>query len=335
MEATLFWIGCGLGIYGVVLRQLFKHDWLTPRRALAIMLHLLFTGAAGALVGFVLSASTELHGPTMKLPLLGTLAGVAWGGVQLGSRIKKSDGPLSLLGEDLEWIETSFSAFILAAVIMYTVLQAFKIPSGSMEDTLHIGDHLFVNKFIYGVRIPFTDKRVLRLRRVRRGDIVVFEAPRAALQSPLERERNVKKDFIKRAIGVPGDVVEIKNKKVFINGQSIHEPYVAIRNPTPYPAAHLNLNADQYQAYWESGRFAVLRTQDIGDNFGPVRVPEGYYLVMGDNRDGSFDSRFWGPLSANQLKGKAWVVYLSWGRWPFGLFGDAQTFPFAGVRIIR
>ena len=105
------------------------------------------------------------------------LVGCSWGSIQLLWAKSKPDGSTSSLAGDLEWVETSFSAIILASVIMYAILQAFKIPSGSMEDTLLIGDHLFVNKFIYGIRVPFTDKRVFKIRDVKRGDVVVFEAP--------------------------------------------------------------------------------------------------------------------------------------------------------------
>jgi len=334
MEATLFWIGVGLFLYCLMMTQLFRRN-LLGHQGLAGLLHLLFYGAGCALVGFVVSASTELHGPTAKFPLIGMAFGFAWAGWHLVSNRGNREKNLALLSEDHELGETSYSAFILAAVIMYTVVQAFKIPSGSMENTLRIGDHLFVNKFIYGVKIPLTEKRILRLRPVKREDIVVFEAPLAALQSPVERERGVKKDFIKRAIGLPGDVVEIRNKKVFLNGQAMTEPYVTLRNDYISPAAPLRLSKSQYQDYWETGKFSVLRTQDIGDNFGPVTVPEGHYFVMGDNRDGSFDSRFWGPLPGRMLKGRAWVVYLSWGQWPWGLFNKSRTFPFAGVRVIR
>jgi len=311
LEATLFWIGCGLGAYGVVLRQIFKRDAWIDKRVVSTFLHLLFMGAVGALVGFVFSASTDLHGPSPFWPLVGAAAGLVWGIGQLIWTRSKTDGHTNLLAGDLEWVETSFSAILLASVIMYAVLQAFKIPSGSMEDTLLIGDHLFVNKFIYGIRIPFTDKRVFKWHDVRRGEVVVFEAPMNAILSRDEREHGVKKDFIKRAVALAGDIVEVKNKQLYVNGQPQMDPHPVYKDRFTYPASQLGLAAGEYQGLWQSGRFAELRREQIGDNFGPVTVPPGCYFVMGDNRDGSFDSRFWGPLPNRLLKGKAWIVY-----WP-------------------
>jgi len=268
--------------------------------------------AVGALIGFVFSASTDLHGPSPFWPALGAVLGLLWGAIQLLWTLSKRDAHTDLLAGDLEWVETSFSAILLASVIMYAVLQAFKIPSGSMEDTLLIGDHLFVNKFIYGVRVPFTDKRVFKLRDVRRGDVVVFEAPMNAILSRDEREQGVKKDFIKRDVGLEGDTIEVKNKQLYVNGEPQRDPHPVYKDRFTYPAAQLGLSSGDYQKLWESGRFAELRREQIGDNFGPVKVPPGCYFVMGDNRDGSFDSRFWGPLPNRLLKGKAWIVY-----WPF------------------
>ena len=311
MEATLFWIGCGLGAYGVVLRQIFKRDEWIQKKVISALLHLLFMGAVGALVGFVFSASTDLHGPSPRWPIFGALVGLLWGASQMLWNNSDPHGTTSLLAGDLEWVETSFSAILLASVIMYAVLQAFKIPSGSMEDTLLIGDHLFVNKFIYGIRVPFTEKRVFKLRDVKRGEVVVFEAPMDAILSREERERGVKKDFIKRAVALAGDIVEVKNKQLYVNGQPQMDPHPVYKDRYTYPAAKLGLPAGDYQKLWESGRFAELRREQIGDNFGPITVPPGDYFVMGDNRDGSFDSRFWGPLPNRLLKGKAWIVY-----WP-------------------
>lgn len=313
METTLFWIGCGLGVYAYVLRQIFKRPALIRQEALVVALHVVFMAAVGALIGFVFSASTDLHGPTPQWPVAGAAVGFLWGGVQWFWSRSKSQATTGILAGDLEWVETSFSAILLASVIMYAVLQAFKIPSGSMEDTLLIGDHLFVNKFIYGIRIPLTDHRVLKWRDVRHDDVVVFEAPSYAILSREEREHNVRKDFIKRAIGLPGDIIQIKDKRLFVNGQMQQEPWVVYKDPSVYQAAHLRISSEDYQRLWESGKFNELRREQIGDNFGPIKVPANSYFCMGDNRDGSFDSRFWGPMPNHLLKGKAWVVY-----WPLG-----------------
>lgn len=177
-----------------------------------------------------------------------------------------------------EYAESIIWALVLAFIIRSCVVQAFKIPSGSMEDTLAIGDHLFVNKFIYGIKLPFTDKRVLKLRDPRRGDVMVFEFP---------EDRS--KDFIKRVIGVPGDEIRVQDKKVYVNG-----------------ALYRNLHEVHKEA-------AVLsREQSPRDNFGPIRVPAGSYFMMGDNRDRSYDSRFWGCVRESDIKGKAFIKYWSW-----------------------
>ncbi|MFU2208202.1 signal peptidase I [Solidesulfovibrio sp. C21] len=174
----------------------------------------------------------------------------------------------------LEYLEALAVALVLAFVIRTFVVQAFKIPSGSMLDTLLIGDHLLVNKFLYGTRIPFTDKSILPLENPQHEDVIVFEFP-----------EDTSKDFIKRIIGVPGDVLEMKDKVVYRNGQKLDEPYVKHTDP--------GLQARR-------------------DNFGPITVPPGKYFVMGDNRDESYDSRFWGFVDKDKIRGKAWVIYWSW-----------------------
>jgi signal peptidase I len=307
LEQTLFWIGCGLGGYAFVLRQIFKKESWVDQRSVVTVLHVLFMGAVGALIGFVMSASVDLHGPTPKWPVTLAIAGMVWGLFQSMQKPPK-EGPSHLLAEDLDLVETSFSAVLLAAVIMYAVIQAFKIPSGSMEDTLHIGDHLFVNKFMYGVRIPWSEKRLFKWRDVQRGDVVVFECPPTAL-SEEEREHHVHKDFIKRAIGLPGDEIRIQRKQLFVNGQLQKEPYAVYKDPMIIPDSLREGSSTEFQKAWESGDLASHSY--VRDSFGPVKVPQGYYFVMGDNRDGSFDARFWGPLPNRLLKGKAWFVY-----WP-------------------
>lgn len=176
-----------------------------------------------------------------------------------------------------EYAESIVIAILLALVIRTYVVQAFKIPSGSMEDTLLIGDHLLVNKFIYGTKIPFTDTQIIKLRDPKRGDVVVFEYP-----------EDPRKDFIKRIVGVPGDVVEGKDKQLFVNGKPYNIPQAVHKESEIIP-----------------------KEQNPRDSFGPIVVPENSYFVMGDNRDRSYDSRFWKFVRRDQLKGLAFVKYWS------------------------
>ncbi len=174
-----------------------------------------------------------------------------------------------------EYAEALLVALALALFIRTFIVQAFKIPSGSMLPTLQIGDHLLVNKLLYGVRIPVYGTRFLDFFEPERGDIIVFVYP---------EDRD--KDFIKRVIGIPGDEIEIRNKKLYRNGEPVEdEPYARYAEP-PEPGPR--------------------------DNFGPVTVPEGHVFVMGDNRDHSFDSRFWGFVPYEDIKGKAFIIYWSW-----------------------
>jgi signal peptidase I len=190
-----------------------------------------------------------------------------------------------------EWAEALFIAAILALIIRTFIIQAFKIPSGSMEDTLLIGDHLLVNKFLYGMKVPFTDTRFLTIREPQRGDIIVFEFPEDRDKPFFQR-----RDFIKRVIGTPGDSVEVRNKQVFVNGEPYLIPQEVHKEPTVIPPE------------------AAPR-----DFMPPVKVPPGQFFVMGDNRDRSFDSRFWGFVDKAEIKGKAFILYWSWDAeklWP-------------------
>jgi signal peptidase I len=176
-----------------------------------------------------------------------------------------------------EYTESIIIAVVLALFIRAFIVQAFKIPSGSMEDTLLIGDHLLVSKFIYGTDLPFTDKRIFKIRDPRRGDVIVFIYP-----------EDPRKDFIKRVIGVPGDVVEGKAKQVFVNGQLYQNPHEVHKETQIIP-----------------------KEQNPRDTFGPVTVPADSYFVMGDNRDRSYDSRFWNFVPRDQIKGLAFIKYWS------------------------
>ena len=179
-----------------------------------------------------------------------------------------------------EYAESIAIAILLALVIRTYLVQAFKIPSGSMEDTLAIGDHLLVSKFMYGTNIPFVDKRVLTIRDPRRGDVIVFEYP-----------EDPSKDFIKRVIGTPGDVVEGKAKKVYVNGVLYENPHEIHKEQEIIP-----------------------KEMNPRDTFGPITVPANSYFVMGDNRDRSYDSRFWKFVKRDQIKGLAFIKYWSWDR---------------------
>ncbi|MBI5742932.1 MAG: signal peptidase I [Elusimicrobia bacterium] len=214
--------------------------------------------------------------------------------------------------KDMEWSETVFSAVLLASVVMYLFIQAFKIPSGSMERTFLIGDHLFVNKFVYGFRIPYTQKKILKFGHVKRGDIVVFRFPS---EDPREFQcggSQYGKDFIKRVIGLPGDKIEVRGGRVYVNGELRNdEPYAQYLDQMRYPPGAGKVSAADYQSFWENRMLGKMFSEYIRDNFGPVTVPPGSYLVMGDNRDRSCDSRYWGPVPEANIKGSAWFTY-----WP-------------------
>ena len=184
-----------------------------------------------------------------------------------------------------EWSEAMFVAIILALIIRTFLFQAFKIPSGSMLDTLLIGDHLLVNKFIYGTHIPYvSDDKYLKIRDPERGDVIVFEFPGDEGKSYFQ-----KRDFIKRVIGLPGDTIEVKAKHVYVNGEPFTIP------------AEKHKDADMIPA--------VASPRDFT---GPIKVPADSYFVMGDNRDYSFDSRFWGFVHISKIKGLAFIKYWSW-----------------------
>lgn len=177
-----------------------------------------------------------------------------------------------------EYVEAIVIAILLALFIRTFVIQAFKIPSGSMKPTLLVGDHILVNKFIYGIKIPFTDKTLIHISSPKRGDIVVFAYP-----------VDPSKDFIKRVIGLPGDSIRIENKHVYVNGKLLNDPYAVHSDQNILPAS-------------VSPR----------DNMATLVVPAHKLFVMGDNRDESYDSRFWKFVDMSELKGKAFIIYWSW-----------------------
>lgn len=198
-------------------------------------------------------------------------------------------------------IEAIIIAVIVALLIRAFIVQAFKIPSGSMEDTLLIGDHLLVNKFIYGVKVPFTDTKLVKFKDPKVGDIIVFKFP-----------VDEKIDFIKRVMAVEGDTVEVRNKVLYVNGQKVTTLQAQYKDPNIYsdPRGYNTFNPANPQAFFsfkDNTAGAARR-----DNMPPIVVPPDTLFVMGDNRDESADSRFWGFVEIAKVKGKAMVIYWSW-----------------------
>jgi signal peptidase I len=191
-----------------------------------------------------------------------------------------------------ENIEAIIIAIIIALFIRTFVIQAFKIPSGSMLDTLQIGDQILVNKFIYGIGIPFTDgKKLFPVNSPEKGDIIVFKYP-----------KDPSKDFIKRVVATGGDTIEMVRKKLYINGEPVpHEPYARYADSIKYPPNYRN---DSFTRR---------------DNIPKHTIPENKLFVMGDNRDSSSDSRFWGYVDLKAVEGKALIIYWSWNKAEFNV----------------
>ena len=183
----------------------------------------------------------------------------------------------------VETVDSLWVALVVALSLKAVLVQPFTIPSGSMEDTLLVGDYILVKKYEYGYSIWNSTNRFLEFKKPNRHDVVVFVFP-----------GDHTKDYIKRCIGLPGDVIEVKNKDLYVNGLKQVEPYVKHIDPNIYPRGLLTYDRD---------------------NYGPVTVDSGHYFMMGDNRDNSADSRVWGQLDQKLVKGRAWVIY--WHSMPF------------------
>ena len=183
-----------------------------------------------------------------------------------------------------EYVEALLIAVLFAVFARTFVVQAFKIPTGSMEENLLVGDHILVNKFVFGPTLSSVERLLIPTKPIRRGDVAVFKYP-----------EDPSRDFIKRCIGLPGDEIKIMDKVIFVNGDQIDEGhYAGHTDPNVYPGS---LFLDENHRY--------------RDNFGPYTVPEGHYFFLGDNRDNSNDSRFWGPVAAELIKGRAFMIYWS------------------------
>ena len=194
-------------------------------------------------------------------------------------------------------IKTVIICIFLALVVQYSVVEAYKIPSSSMEDTLLVGDFLLANKFIYGARIPLVNAQLPAIREPKPGDVVIFKYP-----------NDLQVNYIKRCVAVGGQQVEIRDKVVYVDGK---------RLPGPRELKYTD-------------RRSLAPSVSSRDNYGPYKIPEGYIFVMGDNRDNSYDSRFWGPLDRKLVLGKAMILHLSWAPDPGApnfSWSDPLTYP--------
>ncbi|KRT65488.1 MAG: signal peptidase I [Candidatus Dadabacteria bacterium CSP1-2] len=204
-------------------------------------------------------------------------------------------------------IESLLIAVALALFIRTFIVQPFKIPSGSMIPTLLVGDHLLVNKFIYGTRIPFTDKMVLPIHNINRGDVIVFTYPN--YENDPSRDGI---DYIKRVIGLPGDSIDIKGRNLNINEEEVPLKYQGEfhdeRTGVGYDEYEEDLFGNKHQVIYLKGKGSTEK----GEYIPVTKVPEGYVFVMGDNRDNSQDSRFWGFVPVKDIVGKAFLIHWSW-----------------------
>ena len=210
-----------------------------------------------------------------------------------------------------DYLEALLVAVIFASFARTYVVQAFKIPTGSMEENLLIGDHILVNKMIYGTHASAFERIFFPLRELRRGDVVVFRFP----EDPT-------RDFIKRCIALPGDEIEIRDKVVYVNGEDVEESgYVNFSDPKTYPSSVFLSDDYRYR-----------------DNFRLSTIPDGEIFVMGDNRDDSHDSRFWGTVPIGYVKGRALLIYWSFdssqesAEWP-GYLGRARQLVEVALRF--
>lgn len=198
-----------------------------------------------------------------------------------------------------EWVKSISVAILLFLIIRTFAVEAFKIPTGSMESTLLVGDFLLVNKAVYGAQLPFTDARLPGFEEPERGDVVVFEYP-------LDRSKN----YVKRVVGLPGDRVAMRRGALYVNGERQEESYVQ----------HVQPEGDYWDPSFEWQKKHLAPDVDGGayrptrDDWGPIIVPQDQYFVMGDNRDNSQDSRYWGFVDRTLIKGRPLLIYYSFDR---------------------
>ncbi len=326
MEARLFIMACIMYLFYGLSRRLIKNKVLERDIPFAVW-HLsyliLILYSALYLVLFVMSGGPGGEFPWRKFIIGLCLIDIyaAYDFIKNFRPGPKQDKPL-LIKSALEWCNTVYFAGFVASVVMFFFLQAFKIPSASMRDTLLEGDHLFVNKMAYGLKIPFTQKR-LWAKPIKKGDIIVFEFPAENRDQQNCGGSQYGRDFVKRVIALPGDTVEVKDSRAYVNG--VLTPLQPYEKFDEVERVHYEVEevppliADNYQQIWEDHELEQVFGMYLRDQFGPVTVPPNTYFAMGDNRDNSCDSRFWGPVPEKNIKGKAWLIH-----WPPSRMGTVK-----------
>lgn len=278
-----------------------------------------FAFIAGCLVYYILNFMLS-NGSTQGLPtsyfvliLLITLGYIIF--KYFEAKNAKESKKQKIIAFNLDWAQTVYFAAFFASIVMFFFIQAFRIPSASMRNTLLEGDNLFVNKAYYGMRLPFIKQNIINFHDIQRGDIIIFRFPAKDKEQSNCGEPQYGRDFVKRVIALPGEKVEVKEEKIYINGKELPPQDYAVFSAHD---KHLILNPftqEEYQKIWEDRKLEKYFGIALRDNFGPVIVPEGQYFAMGDNRDFSCDSRFWGPVPQENIKGKAWILH-----WPLNRF---------------
>ena len=314
MEQHLFIAACIMYGFSLCSRGLLKKKKIESPRNFglwhSIFLFLILSCSA-YVVGFVLRGGggapvslSKAIGAEIAIIAI-SVWGFFYGKKAVGDKKQK------IIQSNLDWSNTIYFAGFVASIVMFLFLQAFKIPSASMRYTLVEGDHLFVNKAVYGFRIPFTDVRFGQIKEIKPGDIIIFQFPAKDRTQINCGESQYGRDFVKRVIAVGGDKVQVINGRPWVNDKQLplegYEVYEEIKR-FPYEEP---TDKKIYQMLWQDHKLDNYAGPFLRDTFGPVIVPEGTYFAMGDNRDNSCDSRFWGPVPKENIKGKAWFIY-----WP-------------------
>lgn len=315
MEQRLFLVACIMYVFTLATRWLKKKGKLTSPVSFAgwHAAYLLFIlSCALYMLLFIMGGGTGENISLFKVILCSVTVVLAAGYGYISVLKAQPEQKEVIMKKDLDWCNTVYFAGFVASFVMFFFIQAFKIPSESMQNTLLVGDNLFVNKAVYGFRIPLTNIRFGEFSQIKPGDIIVFRFPAKDRTQINCGDSQYGRDFVKRVIAMPGDTVEVKEGQLFVNGSKIplqgYERYENIARIPYRPEEDLEM----YQQVWENHELDNYYGMYLRDNFGPVKVPENHYFGMGDNRDNSCDSRFWGPIPRENIKGKAWFIH-----WPF------------------